>query len=109
MLLILSASQVLAEEALYCVDTAAVGFVWDRKGEAKPTEFSPERHNVKVVSDSERLITRIQGGPAAAKADQFNCTQDECRDVSGRHSSHYRLAILSRRLHARISVRRTAS
>jgi len=40
MLLILSASQVLAEEALYCVDTAAVGFMWDRKGEAKPTEFS---------------------------------------------------------------------
>jgi hypothetical protein len=76
MLLILSASQVLAEEALYCVDTAVVGFVWDRKGEANPSEFSPERHNVKVVSDSERLITRIQGGPAAGKADQFNCAQD---------------------------------
>jgi hypothetical protein len=54
MLLILSTSQVLAEEAFYCVDTAAVGFVWDRKGEAKPTEFSPERHNVKVVGRTRR-------------------------------------------------------
>jgi hypothetical protein len=76
-MLFFSASQVLAEEMLYCADTAIVGFMWDRKGEAKSTEFNPERHTVKVVSDSERLITRMQGGPTGAKADQFKCTQDD--------------------------------
>jgi hypothetical protein len=29
--LCLTASRVLAEQVLYCVDTAAVGFVWDKK------------------------------------------------------------------------------
>jgi hypothetical protein len=73
--LFFSASQVLAEELLYCTDTAIVGFMWDKKGEAKSTEFNSERHTVKVLSDSERLITRMQGGPTGAKPDQFKCTQ----------------------------------
>jgi hypothetical protein len=77
MVLFLSASQLLAEELLYCADTAIVGFMWDRKGEAKSTEFNRERHSVKVVSDSERLITRIQAGPTGKNSDQFKCNQDD--------------------------------
>jgi hypothetical protein len=48
-------SSVLADEVLYCSDTAATGFVWEA-GSAKSVIFNPERFTIKVRSDTRRVI-----------------------------------------------------
>jgi hypothetical protein len=73
-LCICATSPVLAEEMLYCVDTAASGYVWDNRSEAKPTDFTPQRYTIKIVSDTERLITQIAGGPSPRQV-QYECQQ----------------------------------
>jgi len=65
-----ASSSVLAEEVFFCVDTAVSGFSWER-GDAKPSKFTPERHTIKVVSDTERLILRM-GDPSESPA-QYEC------------------------------------
>ena len=50
-------SPVLAEQVLYCVDTAVTGFKWSERGKASVSKFSAERFTVKVVSDTARIIT----------------------------------------------------
>ena len=67
-------SPVLAEEVLYCVDTNTTGFAWDKNGKAKAGLFNVERHTVKVVSDTERLITPTEGD-TAGKAYAYECKQ----------------------------------
>ena len=73
-LCICAASPVLAEEMLYCTDTAASGYVWDNRGEAKPMELPPQRYTIKMVSGTERLITQIAGGPSPKQV-QYECQQ----------------------------------
>jgi hypothetical protein len=67
-----TASPVVAEEVLYCVDTDAVGFAWGKDGDAKSSKFISERHTVKVVSDTGRLITRMQGDTAGT-TEEYEC------------------------------------
>jgi hypothetical protein len=52
-----------AEEVLYCVDTDQTGFAW-RNGQAKHGRFKTDRYTVKVVSETERVITRMEGDTA---------------------------------------------
>ena len=73
-LYICAASPARAEEMLYCMDTAASGYLWDNRGEAKPSDFPPQRYTIKVVSGTERLITPIAGGPSP-KPVQYECQQ----------------------------------
>jgi hypothetical protein len=54
-------SPTLAEEVLYCVDTQAVGFTWDKRGQASVSKFVPERFTIKIVTETERVITRMTG------------------------------------------------
>jgi hypothetical protein len=61
-----AASPVLAEEVLYCVDTEMVGFAWDKAGQARQARFKPDRFTVKLVSDTERIITRMVGHTAGS-------------------------------------------
>ena len=75
-----TASPVVAEEVLYCVDTAVTGFEWDKDGNAKSSKFNPERHTVKVVSDTERLIARMQGDTAGT-ANEYECEQYKTDEV----------------------------
>jgi hypothetical protein len=69
--LYLTASPVLAEEVLYCVDTKSAGLVWNNKGEASVSAFDPDRWTIKVVSETERVITRI--GDTAGRSDTYTC------------------------------------
>jgi hypothetical protein len=52
----LIATPALAEEVLYCTETAASGFTWDDKGNGIPTSFDEARFTVKVISATERVI-----------------------------------------------------
>jgi hypothetical protein len=56
-----TASPVLAEEVLYCVDTAVAGFKWDKSGQASVAEFKPGRFTIKIVSVTERIVTPMEG------------------------------------------------
>jgi hypothetical protein len=86
--LCLTASPVLAEEVLYCVDTQVVGFVWDKSGEASVIKFRPIRYTIKV-SETERVITRMvsvtAGNPTVYKCKRpFTSSQElACDDGSG--------------------------
>jgi hypothetical protein len=66
MTLCFAASPLLADEVLYCTDTAATGFKWDKSGvaSAKPTLFNELRFIIKVVSDRERIIAPMIGDTA---------------------------------------------
>jgi hypothetical protein len=55
------ASPVLAEEALYCVDTAATGFKWDEQRRASPAMFKEQRFTVRIESETKRTITETTG------------------------------------------------
>jgi hypothetical protein len=69
-----TASPVVAEEVLNCVDTAGIGFEWGKNGDAKLSKFKSERHTVKVVSDIKRLIARMQGDTAGT-TNEYECEQ----------------------------------
>jgi hypothetical protein len=73
MALCFSSSSALAEEVLYCTDTGAVGFKWD-KGVASLGRVARERFTVKVVSGTQRIITRM-AGDTAGEASQYICKQ----------------------------------
>jgi hypothetical protein len=66
---------VLAEEVLYCVDTDVVGFKWDEVKQVRQTVFNPERHTIKIVSQTERVITRTHGD-AAGNSHTYRCEAD---------------------------------
>jgi hypothetical protein len=54
---ICTASPVLAEEVLYCTDTAATGFGWTDSG-AQSYPFRKDRYTIKVMSDTD-LANRV--------------------------------------------------
>ena len=60
-----------ADEVLYCADTAATGFVWKGQ-EAQRANFKPERYTVKIVSETERIIT-LMSGDGAGEAEDYQC------------------------------------
>ena len=57
----------LAQQVLYCVDTQAVGFVWDKTGQVRQVPFKEDRFTVNVLSDTHRSITRTTGDSAGWK------------------------------------------
>jgi hypothetical protein len=103
MVLCFTASLVLAEDVLYCVDTNVVGFKWDNIAEALPTDFAALRHTVKVVSDTERIITRMIGD-TAGDVIGFTCYHPfsrrkdtiACEDSAGNTWIFYRDSIYTR-------------
>jgi hypothetical protein len=70
--LCLTASPVLAEEVLYCVDNQAVGFKWDEAGTVRTGSFTVERYTVKLLSDTQRIITRMVGD-TAGESTSYTC------------------------------------
>ena len=61
--LFFTASPVLADEVLYCVDTTgAVGFAWGKNGDAKSSKFNPTvKKGILVIPlDFQRDNTRVE-------------------------------------------------
>jgi hypothetical protein len=52
-----TASLAMADDVLYCADTEDTGFSWDDTGKGVATKFNPHRFTVKVISDTERVIS----------------------------------------------------
>jgi hypothetical protein len=67
-----SASPAMAQQVLYCVDTQAVGFIWDKPDQARPAAFKEERYTVKVLSETDRIITRMVGD-TAGQQEMYTC------------------------------------
>ena len=38
-----------------------MGFKWDQSGQASTSKFDPERFTVKIVSDTDRVVTQMVG------------------------------------------------
>lgn len=72
MALCVTASPLLADD-LYCTDTDANGFKWDKSGAVRSKLFVEERFTVKIISDRLLLITR-RTGELAGKSSGFSCT-----------------------------------
>jgi hypothetical protein len=84
-----TASLAMADEVLYCTDTHATGFRWDQAGNANSARFNEERYTMKVISDTERVISDMSGS-TAGRSHSFTChasalTQDQiiCDDEDG--------------------------
>jgi len=77
--LCLAASPVLAQEVPYCVDTDAVGFRW-KEGRASSGKFAPDRYTIKLVSPTQRIMTRMVGDTAGVPQ-RYTCRslQDDDR------------------------------
>jgi hypothetical protein len=73
-LCICMASPSLAQEVLYCTDTASTGFGWTDSG-AQSYPFIKSRYTVKVVSDIERVIARMPDNNAV----QYKCERSSAR------------------------------
>ena len=90
MALCFTASSVLADEVLYCTDTAVTGFQWDKNGAVSPRQglFKEDRFTIKVVTETERIIIRMVGD-TAGKSHQYKCSerppygQIVCNDITG--------------------------
>jgi len=83
------ATSVLADEVLYCTDTAASGFQWGKNRAASPRQgsFNEERFTIKVVTETERIITRMVDDTAESSS-KYECSlypdgQIVCSDVTG--------------------------
>ena len=72
MVLYFWASPAMAQQVLYCVDTEAVGFKWDKDGKARQRPFAEDRFTVKIVSDKERVIIRMTGDTAGT-SEHYTC------------------------------------
>ena len=86
----LAASPALAQQVLHCVDTQVIGFKWDDpNGKASSRAFQEERATIKIVSDTYRIITRMQGDIAGSQFD-YQCSSRAypkgrivCHDMTG--------------------------
>jgi hypothetical protein len=94
MALCFTASLTMADEVLYCTDTAVVGFKWDETtGKAADgNKFDEHRYTVKVISDTVRFIAFMTGDATGHSLwykfednplDQFHGDQLVCRDNMG--------------------------
>ncbi len=60
--IVMLAAPAWAEEVLYCTETKKTGFLWDKGSiEGKRTNFKPDRYIVKIISETERVITPSTG------------------------------------------------
>jgi hypothetical protein len=99
-------SSVSAEEVLYCVDTDATGFKWDEHGQASPEKFPRDRYTIKILSDTDRIITRMDGDRAGvgfrylcrrpySDKDQVVCDDSSGLEPWSFHSNTYTYAFLA--------------
>lgn len=106
LILCLTATRAFAQEVLYCVDTNATGFKWDEHGTAAPQQFPHDRYTIKVLSDTDRIITRMDGSRAgggyhyACRRPYSDKDQIICEDSTGLepwtfHGSSYTYAFLA--------------
>jgi len=65
---LVTAWSVLADEVLYCTDTAGTGFLW-KGNAASPQDFTPERFTIKVVSAEKRVVS-----PESHSSYELMCT-----------------------------------
>jgi hypothetical protein len=86
-----TATPLLADEVLYCTDTDATGFKWDKNGAAAHLMFVEERFTVKIISEDQRLITPSIGD-TAGRGEGYQCSRPlphalsdriECHDPTG--------------------------
>jgi hypothetical protein len=77
--------QCLADEVLYCVDTAVTGFKWNQSGQASSSQFGPERFTIKIVSNTERIVTQMVGD-IAGQSLAVKCRRSFMRSSSERIS-----------------------
>jgi hypothetical protein len=69
-----------AEQILYCTDTAGTGFTWfGNNQQGRQGKFVEERYTVKVLSESERMITRMVGDTAGV-VERTTCHQPYPRE-----------------------------
>ena len=51
-----------SEEVLFCTETASTGFIWEKgSAEGRQTGYRPSRYIVKILSETERTITKPTG------------------------------------------------
>jgi len=78
---VLAGSPAMAEEDLYCVDTQAVGFKWDNGRQVWQSAFREDRFTVKVVSDTQRIITKMVGDTAGFSR-WYTCSSTWSRGIA---------------------------
>jgi hypothetical protein len=65
-----------AEEVFYCIEKSSHGFVWgNQKGNAVSMSMTAGRHLVRVVSETERLITRTTNDKDQ-KSTRYTCKKN---------------------------------
>jgi hypothetical protein len=74
-----TASLAMADETLYCADTAVNGFDVDMSGKGTPRTFTRERYGVKVISETTRTIAPMEG-PYAGKPITYKCHPSAIKD-----------------------------
>jgi hypothetical protein len=60
-MVVCTASLAMADQVVYCTDTAVNGFKWDNAGNAHPGRYEGARFTVKVISDTQRTIAYMAG------------------------------------------------
>lgn len=66
-----------AEEVFYCIEKSSHGFVWgNQKGNAVSMSMTADRHLVRVISETERLITRTTGDKDQ-KSTRYTCKKND--------------------------------
>ena len=65
LVLSLHASPALSEQTLYCTDTDATGFKWEKAEERRLANFKLARFTVKIESESGRTIVQTSEGDVA--------------------------------------------
>lgn len=65
-----------AEEVFYCIEKSSHGFVWgNQKRRAVSMTLDAERHLVKVISETERVITRT-ASDKKKKSTSYTCRKN---------------------------------
>jgi len=71
--LAVSGAPAQAEEVLYCTETGANGFSWDKKSpDGRRTHFNLDRYTVKIISETRRTITAMTGD-TKGQARHYSC------------------------------------
>jgi hypothetical protein len=88
LLLCLTTVPVLADQVLYCVDTKAVGFRWDKSGVASATNFTLGRFMVKLEPATEYGLKQVRfitdTADAASGPRKYECFNNLLGSLKGK-------------------------
>jgi len=84
-----SASAAFADEVLYCTDADAIGFKWDRQGDASRVDFRLDRFTVRVgpAQDramNERLMVKMSDGDDRGPRNTTSAYKTEISQITSR-------------------------